>query len=194
MGIEFITVAADSASLQFSWPDRRELRMSSSLPVESVPEAQRMGKEPATAAAVAYMRQHFPWARDAAVKAEPSGDMGDWHISWKKTAAGVLMPLRLDLVVDARGRIASFSSRDIPDPRLAPVLVDAAAARSIVMEAAAPASPNLGDPFLAALPVHDTWRPVWRFPVLGPATAGRETAIAMVDAETGKVMRGTPGS
>lgn len=79
------------------------------------------------ARAVEYMQKHFPWAQDATVASAPSGELGDWQISWHKNAGGLGAPMRLDIVVDAEGKIASFAARDVPKLPLPPARLDAAA-------------------------------------------------------------------
>ncbi|MGP3690246.1 hypothetical protein ACTVZO_37065 [Streptomyces sp. IBSNAI002] len=99
------------------------------------------------------------------------------------------MPMRLDIVVDATGKVVSFAARDVANPPLPGVQVDAAGARS-ALAAGAPHSPIVpGEPVLVAADVRGAWRPVWRFPLSLPGKTDGPVSVALVDAANGEVIQ-----
>ncbi|MFE0702377.1 VanZ family protein [Streptomyces sp. NPDC058872] len=98
-----------------SWPDRKRLRIElhdgSPAVAETVPlpgaKAPVSGKA-AYEVARSYMDVHYPWAREAtAHETHPLGGAAEsgWMTRWSWTHGGVQMPRRLDVRVDAAGRL-----------------------------------------------------------------------------------------
>ncbi|WP_406300799.1 VanZ family protein (plasmid) [Embleya sp. NBC_00888] len=181
-----LAVSTPGNSLEIQWPSGELSQLSDNRPVTQVPAAERLPAPRIEANAIAFMREHFPWATDARRRMDPSGEWGDQHVGWTSVVDGVLMPKRLDIVLDARGNVATISARNIPDPVLPPVRVrDETAARRAMQQARPDLTAQAG--ILLAVEHRGRWRPAWRFP-LTDATHPNPIAIGMLDAETGEVL------
>ncbi|MFE3558921.1 hypothetical protein ACFXKW_29290 [Streptomyces sp. NPDC059193] len=164
---EAVVVASGQGYTEFSWPGLKPLSGTRSVE-EDQDEGARAGGGPAEQqrGSEEFMRAHFPWADGAQVTSWALGDTGRRVFSWRRTVDSVLMPMRLDIVVDRSGAAVSFAAVDEPDPQLAPVEVGEEQAAAVAA-AARPGVP-LGRPVLLAVPVGGGWRPAWSFP--GEAT------------------------
>ncbi|MGP3690208.1 hypothetical protein ACTVZO_36860 [Streptomyces sp. IBSNAI002] len=202
---EAVVVTSGQGYTEFSWPDLKPLSGTRSMEVNDgdgddedahagggPAEQQRGGEE--------FMRAHFPWADGARVTSWALGDTGRRVISWRRAVDSVLMPMRLDIVVDRSGTAVSFVAVDEPDPRLAPVEVGEEQATAVAA-AARPGVPP-GRPVLLAVPVGGGWRPAWSFPgsasgsvtgaatgtATGPAGSPGDATRILVDAGTAALL------
>ncbi|MGP3690247.1 hypothetical protein ACTVZO_37070 [Streptomyces sp. IBSNAI002] len=73
-GSPAIRITSATASMEFSWPDERRLRMAGALPVAPVSEVLRVSREAATTKAEEYMLAHFPRAREATRPVPPAAN------------------------------------------------------------------------------------------------------------------------
>ncbi|MYV99925.1 hypothetical protein GT354_16860, partial [Streptomyces sp. SID3343] len=127
-GPDLLWVSTQDNSLQITWPQGQVASLSDNKPIQPVPPDKRLPPAEAANRAVDYMRRNFPWAANATPAVTPAGAEGDQQVSWSSTVDGVLMPMRLAIVVDAAGRVATLTARNIPNPPLPPVSVSEAAA------------------------------------------------------------------
>lgn len=91
--------------------------------------------------ATVFVRTRFPWAlKQSAVSVHPTvRGTGQRTVAWRQRVEGVLMPMRMDVVVEPNGRISAFTGRNEKAPSTPPPhKITAAQARSIGEE-------NFGD-------------------------------------------------
>ncbi|MFE2142214.1 hypothetical protein ACFXA3_10750 [Streptomyces sp. NPDC059456] len=193
-----LVVTSDEGFTEVAWPSLEPVRGTRSLETHRTAGAAELPADAQVHSAQTYAKAHFAWADGATVTSSPLGDTGRRLISWRRTDRGVLMPMRLDVVVDGSGAVASFVALDEPDPALPPVRVDAERARAVAAEA--DSGRSLGTPVLLAVDVADRWRPVWLFPTAPSPDPAHHDASAdpsrpagtaprpMVDAETAELV------
>lgn len=71
--------------------------------------------------ATRYASQYAPWAlRDSRVTVREIDDRSDlgWIVEWRRWRGQVLMPMRLDIVIEPPGRMTDLLVRRIDDPEL----------------------------------------------------------------------------
>ncbi|WP_431783251.1 VanZ family protein [Streptomyces chumphonensis] len=191
----------NGGTVHLSWPDRRNFAVSligwqegidpsdlGSYPL-SPPAGRPDSAEQAERVARTYLEERYPGLltdTDFETAKVADGRLG-WVTSVRRERDGVLMPMRLDVSVDARGRISDLLVRDIADPSNLPEQrVTEAQAKEV-----AKAHPDLpqrateiGEGELIAAPADEAaWRLVWLFPT---GVAGQAGPIVAVDAETGR--------
>ncbi|TDU74493.1 hypothetical protein [Streptomyces sp. KS 21] len=175
----------------FAWPSLEPLRGMRNVEADPPAAGAALPAADQVRQAESWMRARFPWAARAAASSWPVGDTGRRVVSWRHVVDAVLMPMRLDIVVDRAGGIVSFSAVDEPDPPLPPVAVDEARARAVA--AAARPGPSVGTPVLLAVPSGGGWRPAWSFPVASatseaPGAGPGDGRGMLVDAATGELL------
>ncbi|MEV0415490.1 VanZ family protein [Streptomyces sp. NPDC050448] len=193
-----LVVTSDVGFTEVAWPSLKPVRGTRSLETHRTAADAELPADAQVHSAQTYVKAHFAWADGATVTSSPLGDTGRRLVSWRRTDRGVLMPMRLDVVVDGSGLVASFVALDEPNPSLPPVQVDDVQARAIAAEAAP--GQHLGTPVLLAMSIADRWRPVWLFPAdtspepgdhvasVGPSRPGGTAPRIMVDAENAELI------
>ncbi|MFJ3880756.1 VanZ family protein [Streptomyces sp. NPDC090077] len=192
-----VVVSSGSGFTSFAWPSLTPLRGTRSVEADGPATGAAVAADEQVERAQRYMRAHFPWAGRAGTTSWPVGDTGRRLVSWRHRVDGVLMPMRLDVVVDRAGAVASFAAVDEPDPTLPPALVDEARARAAAQ--AARRGRTFGVPILLAVRSTAGWRPAWSFPTeptnpsntTAPSTSpdlAAESPRTVVDAVTGAVL------
>jgi hypothetical protein len=119
---------------ELSWPDRDQFTVNLipehvekghtfAVPGVSGPAATR---EDAERIAVAYARRYAPWGlKDSKIeirRVDEEAPLG-WLVSWRRWEGEVLLPMRLDVVINPAGRISDLIARNIDDPALPPVKI-----------------------------------------------------------------------
>ncbi|MET9351152.1 VanZ family protein [Streptomyces termitum] len=183
---------------ELTWPDREKLTVhftptsqgegtyaykipGASERVDTADQAQRV--------ATTFAKRYAPWAlRDSRVRVWPvdssSKDLG-WVVEWRRWKGKVLMPMRLDILIEPSGRMTDLIARNVDDPSLPPVAIDEQHAwtRFDSQHKLKPGQGKREDPVLLAERRGGEWRVHWR---LG-ASAGGTLFSAVVDATTGDV-------
>ncbi|MFF7632389.1 VanZ family protein [Kitasatospora sp. NPDC008050] len=104
-------------------------------------------------------------------------------------ADGLLEPFRLDVQVDPGGRIAQFTSRNVPDPQLVPATVS----RQVAVATVGAAHPGavLKVQMVAAL-VGTQWRPCWSVTLANGSDPSAQGTSYQVDAVTDVLVYPSP--
>ncbi|MEV7239526.1 VanZ family protein [Streptomyces sp. NPDC051020] len=78
--------------------------------------------EDAIRQATDFVRNRFPWAlKKSKVNVNPTvAGTGQRTVAWRQRVEGVLMPMRMDVVVEPTGRISAFTGRNEPGPATPP--------------------------------------------------------------------------
>ncbi|MCG3040330.1 VanZ family protein [Streptomyces sp. S1A] len=196
------TVAAHFASgwAEVDWPERDGLRVDL-IPGEveeghafAVPGAPGPARtaEDAERTATGYAERYAPWALEGsrvAVERQKAEEAGDgtpgWWVTWTGRRGEVLLPKRLDVLVEPAGRLTGLVARNVEAPRLPEVTVPEERAWKA-------AGKHLGrgtgdaeraEPVLLAVRHEGAWRVHW----LLTLREGSRTHTAAVDAATGEV-------
>ncbi|MFJ3922246.1 hypothetical protein [Streptomyces sp. NPDC090022] len=164
---ETVVVTSDQGYTEFSWPGLKPLRGirdAEASQEKNTPTSPTgpVGPDDQQRRAEEFMWANFPWADRARVTSWALGDSGRRVFSWRRTVESVLMPMRLDVVLDRSGAVASFAAVDEPDPRLPPVEVGEE--RAVAAAAAARPGVRPGRPTLLAVQIGGAWRAAWSFP------------------------------
>ncbi|MFE6820330.1 VanZ family protein [Streptomyces sp. NPDC057677] len=187
---------------EMTWPDREKLTVhftptslgegtyaylipGASRQVEKAEQAQRV--------ATHFAQRYAPWAlRDSKVRVWPVDanvqNLG-WVVEWRRWQGKVLMPMRLDILIEPSGRMTDLIARNVDDPKVPPVAVDEDIAWK-KFESQHKIKPGQGkreEPVLLAERQGGEWRVHWR---LGANHAGTLLS-AIVDANTGVVINST---
>ncbi|MFF2065830.1 VanZ family protein [Streptomyces sp. NPDC058200] len=134
--VEFTPGEGDTGSImaqfsagaaELSWPDGEQLSVTliparvetgHTFPVPGVSGPVTSDKE-AKGVAVAYARQFASWGLKGSKinvqRVDQQEDLG-WLVSWRRWDGDVLLPMRLDVLVESGGRVSDVSSRRIDDP------------------------------------------------------------------------------
>ncbi|MCZ4120228.1 VanZ family protein [Streptomyces sp. H39-S7] len=203
-GVVFITLDRGSATL--SWPDQRDFQVSLApdgvdgaafFPVPGVANTPRNTQDAETIATT-YATNRYAWGLTGSqAHAEPVGPNaeGGWFVSWRRTRDGVLMPMRLDVLVDRTGRIREVHAIHIDDPQnLPPTTIS----RQQAVTAALAASPHTPDAHVAGMVLlaverHGHWAPTWLTAVQSTNSPPQATRL-YVDATTGKTEPADPSA
>ncbi|MGW6741324.1 VanZ family protein [Streptomyces sp. NPDC055025] len=81
-------------------------------------------KEDAERIATKYAERHASWGLDnSEISVEPVDQDQDfgWMVSWRRWNGKVLLPMRLDVLIEPSGKLTDLMTRNIPDPELPPV-------------------------------------------------------------------------
>lgn len=152
----------------------------------------------ATRQATAFVRSRFPWALEGSQPmVDPTAPgTGQKTVGWRQRIEGVLMPMRMDVVVEPNGRISAFTGRNETGPAMPPSRkLTAAQARKIAVERV-PAGEYDSSEVLVQKNKQGRWETRWAVNMtLPPAEAspeevpvGEQGASVMIHANTGKVL------
>ncbi|MFE9426791.1 VanZ family protein [Kitasatospora sp. NPDC006697] len=154
-----LAVTTDAGSFQLLWPSQQLAEMASAnLRADdgnlTASQMEAIGNQ--------FISTWFPnGIGDAQRTASPAGKQGEARaISYRRhNADGVLMPLRLDVMISAGGRVMSARALLTPDPQLPhPTVSQEIAEQQAVREN--PGS-RATDAFLLAKQIGGQWRPCW---------------------------------
>ncbi|MFI0263955.1 VanZ family protein [Streptomyces sp. NPDC017056] len=181
---------------ELAWPSREQLTVNlipekvepgKSFPVPSAagPVADNQSAE---RIAIAYARQFAPWglkgSKVSVRRIDEKANLG-WLVSWRQWRGKVLLPMRLDVVIQPSGRLSDLIARNIDAPGLPAVSVTEDQAWKAFEK-------HIGhqggvsehvEAVLLAERRDGAWRVHWRL----SAKKGRETSAGIVDATTGTV-------
>ncbi|MFE3072000.1 VanZ family protein [Streptomyces sp. NPDC059247] len=183
---------------ELTWPDRERLTVhftptsqgegthaylipGASGPVRTAEEAQRV--------ATRYARGYAPWAlRDSRVRVWPvdarAEDLG-WVVEWRRWRGKLLMPMRLDILIEPSGRMTDLIARHVDDPALPETKVGESEAweKFTAHHRVEPGRIVRERPVYLVERQGDDWRVHWRL----AARDGGLLLSATVDATTGEV-------
>ncbi|MEW2087622.1 VanZ family protein [Streptomyces sp. NPDC005283] len=174
-----ITVKTDRGEMVGWWPDRTlERAWSTDNKVEEgdLTEAQ------VRATGRKFAQQWFP--DSVADSRETLDGMGDgkaevYVLTYRRYVKNLMMPMRLDITITAKGRFMGFASKPIPDPVLPPTVISKSdAMRLAKKETGAEAEAAV----LLAQKVAGGWRPVWMVSV----KSGSKDPNLFLDAVSGQ--------
>ncbi len=155
--------------------------------------------EDATRQAKSFVSSRFPWAL---MGSEPMVDptvpgTGQKTVAWRQRVEGVLMPMRMDVVVEPDGRISSFTGRNEAGPKSPPEhKMTAAQAKKIAAESV-PAGTYESSELLAQKNKEGSWETRWVVNLAMPSeeesspenvSAGEQGASIVIHANTGRVI------
>ncbi|MFG2227895.1 VanZ family protein [Streptomyces sp. NPDC048644] len=200
-----LLIALDHGSAQLSWPDATQLNATfedSSVTTQDSFPLPGTHKKPANdhdalTLARRYAQQHYPSElRDAEPQVTAVGEKTElgWIVSWRRrSAAGVLMPMRLDVQVNTAGRISQILVNTTPDPTSLPeATVGKKAAQKTALEHVerlkGASGIHAADSELLAVQRDGRWRSQWitTFAADDPAL---QFESVYVDATTGKAVQ-----
>lgn len=153
-----------------------------SRPARTAQEAERIATD--------YAAQYAPWAlQRSKVTVRSLDDKDDigWIVEWRRWQGKVLMPMRLDVVIEPSGRMTDLMVRQIDDPELPRASIGEAEAWK-AFEAHFDLEPHGGqraEPIYLAERREGQWRIHWRLSV----RQGSVLYSAAVDAGDGSVHR-----
>ncbi|MFR9673564.1 VanZ family protein [Streptomyces sp. TR02-1] len=127
-----ISASLPGGAAELTWPDRERFRVdlvpsylgtkqSFAIPGATGPVDSADG---AAARATAYAKKFAPWALQDSRRtatAQGEGEGLNWMVSWRREKDGILMPMRLDVVIEPSGRLTNLLARHIDDPALPPL-------------------------------------------------------------------------
>ncbi|MEU6969803.1 VanZ family protein [Kitasatospora aureofaciens] len=178
-----VTSATDRGTFTFSWPTSQLLSF----------ESADMHAEPGDLAdgelakrGSSFAQQWWPYAiKDATPTLRPgSPEIPARVFNYRRIRGGVLMPLRIDITIDASGRVLSAAASDFlgPEPDgLPPATVSMDEAKHGA-EGANPGA-KATNAFLLIKKVNDQWRTLWAVNLSGSKTFG-----VFVDAASGEIV------
>ncbi|WP_410540000.1 VanZ family protein [Streptomyces sp. KL2] len=114
-----LVVSLDDGLLQILWPGQEQISGSTNAPtLPGVPDRKVDSDQDAVRQATAFVRTRFPWAlKDSETTVYPTvAGSPARTVSWRRRVDGVLMPMRMDVVVESTGRISAFTARDQKPP------------------------------------------------------------------------------
>ncbi|MFI2240006.1 VanZ family protein [Streptomyces chrestomyceticus] len=200
-----LLIALDRGSAQVSWPDTSQLNVTfenssvttqNSFPIPGTTGKPHTGRD-ATAIAKRYAQQHYPdELRGAEVQVAPVGEKAElgWIVSWRRRSpAGVLMPMRLDVQINTAGRISQMLVNTTADPASLPAnkIGKEAALRTALAHVGRPkGAQNIrpAESELLAVQRDGRWRTQWivTFTADGPPV---QFEPVYIDATTGDVVK-----
>ncbi|MFJ7592239.1 VanZ family protein [Streptomyces sp. NPDC097617] len=159
-------------------------------------------KEEAVAQAAVFVQARFPWAlKDSTTMVDPTtADSGQQTVGWRQRVDGVLMPMRMDVVVDPDGRISAFTGRNELGPAAPPAHRVTAEEARRTAEAQVSAGSFAGSEILVQKNAQGDWETRWLIsftlprPEGTPAPAGEDVPVndqgttVAINALTGKVI------
>ncbi|MFJ7492643.1 VanZ family protein [Streptomyces sp. NPDC097727] len=158
-------------------------------PVETDDEATRQ--------ATSFVQSRFPWALKASKPmVDPTvAGTGQKTVGWRQRVEGVLMPMRMDVVVEPNGRISAFTGRNEPGPSVPPShKLTAAQAQKIAGESV-PNGKYDSSEILVQKNKQGKWETRWAVNFTLPAAEASEEEVpvqqgasVVIHAETGKVI------
>ncbi|WP_405987318.1 VanZ family protein [Streptomyces sp. NBC_00872] len=117
---------------ELKWPGKEEFNVNlipsrveegHGYSVDGIP-ARADKKEDAERMATKYAERHASWGLDnSEITVEPVDQDQDsgWMVSWRRWNGKVLLPMRLDVLIEPSGKLTDLMTRNIPDPELPPV-------------------------------------------------------------------------
>ncbi|OKJ52378.1 hypothetical protein AMK27_31770 [Streptomyces sp. CB02009] len=183
---------------EMTWPDREKLTVHFTPTSQGegtyaykIPGAgQHVGTaEQAQQVATHFAQRYAPWAlRDSKVRvwsADTSVQSSGWVVEWRRWQGKILMPMRLDILIEPSGRMTDLIARKVNDPKLPPIAVNEATAwkRFNYQHKLKPGQGKREEPVLLAERRGDEWQVHWR---LG-ANYADTLFSATVNATTGDV-------
>ncbi|MEV4682963.1 VanZ family protein [Streptomyces kurssanovii] len=199
-GPDTINTPLPGGFAELTWPDREKLTIhftptnhgegthayripGTSKPVRTAEEAQEV--------ATLFAQRRMPWAlRDSNVRTWPidaNDDSLGWVVEWRRWQGKLLMPMRLDIVIEPSGRLTGLIARDVDDPKLPRIEInkDEAWQAFESHHKIKPGQAERAEPVYLVEREGDEWRVHWRL------AARQENTLfaAIVDATTGKVLK-----
>ncbi|MFJ7272713.1 VanZ family protein [Streptomyces sp. NPDC099050] len=143
-----------------------------------------------------FVRTRFPWALAGQTELTAAGPQGASKLlSWRSRKAGVLMPMRMDVVVGPDASVISFAARHIADPSSMPSPhLDKKQAQAVASNKFTGKEFQLTD-LIARTDSTGNWRPYWIVAVGSPASPNSgspESAPEGGVAQDGSSMDGVP--
>ncbi len=195
-GVGTVMANFPQGAAELTWPSREQLAVNlvpenvepgNSFPVPSAagPVADNQGAE---RVAVAYARQFAPWGlKDSKItvrRIDEKANLG-WLVSWRQWKGEVLLPMRLDVVIQPSGRLSDLISRNVDAPDLPAVKVSEDQARKILEKKIGQqrSASKHDEAVLLAERRDGAWRVHWRLSVKN----GQSVSTRIVDATTGTV-------
>jgi hypothetical protein len=199
-GPDTINTPLPGGFAELTWPDREKLTIhftptnhgegthayripGASKPVRTAKEAQKV--------ATLFAQRRMPWAlRDSNVRTWPidaNDDSLGWVVEWRRWQGKLLMPMRLDIVIEPSGRLTGLIARNIDDPKLPRIEInkDEAWQAFESHHKIKPGQAERAEPVYLVEREGDEWRVHWRL-----AARQDDTLLsAIVDATTGKVLK-----
>ncbi|MFD0141450.1 MULTISPECIES: VanZ family protein [unclassified Streptomyces] len=182
---------------ELTWPDREKLTVHFTPSSQGegthafwIPEASRPvhTAQDAEDVATRFTKRHAPWAlRDSKVKVWPidaSTNLG-WVIERRRWQGEILMPMRLDILIEPSGRMTDLIARHVEDPQLPPVSIgkDAAWKKFEDHHKLKPGQGEREEPVHLVERHQNQWRVHWRL----AARHNDMLLSATVDATSGEV-------
>ncbi|GGT21842.1 VanZ family protein [Streptomyces purpureus] len=183
---------------ELTWPDREKLT------VHFTPTGQGEGThaywipggsrpvrtaEEARSVATVFAQRYAPWALlDSNVKVWPvdssAKDLG-WVVEWRRWQGKLLMPMRLDILIEPSGRMTDLIARHVDDPTLPQAVIseDVAWKKFETSHQLKPGQSQREKPVYLVERHGDEWRVHWRL----AARRGDTLLSATVDATSGDV-------
>ncbi|MGW5508983.1 VanZ family protein [Streptomyces albogriseolus] len=139
-GEGLVTAQIPGGFAEITWPNHEQFTVhltptyhGEGVYAYEIPKVSRPSRTAQEAKLVAtrYASQYAPWAlRDSKVTVRAIDDRSDigWIVEWRRWRGEVLMPMRLDIVIEPSGRMTDLMVRRIDDPQLPPERVGEAEA------------------------------------------------------------------
>ncbi|MEV7600164.1 VanZ family protein [Kitasatospora sp. NPDC089797] len=178
-----VTSTTDRGTFTFSWPTSQLLSFESA---DMHAEPGNLADDDLAKRGSSFAQQWWPYAiKDATPTLQPgSGEIPARVFNYRRIRGGILMPLRIDITIDASGRVLSAAASDFigPDPDgLAPVAVSMDEAKRGA-EIANPGE-KAANAFLLVKKVNDQWRTLWAVNLSGAKAFG-----VFLDATSGEIV------
>ncbi|MFD0150928.1 VanZ family protein [Streptomyces sp. NPDC055721] len=184
--------------VELTWPDREKLTVhftptgqGGGTYAYKIPEASRpvSTAEQAQQVATLFAQRTAPWAlHGSKVKVWPvdaSTKSLGWVVEWRRWQGKLLMPMRLDILIEPSGRMTDLIARHVDDPELPQIDISESEAWER-FESHHKLKPGMGkreEPIYLVERQGDKWRVHWRL----AARQADSLLSATVDATTGDV-------
>ncbi|MFF9870145.1 VanZ family protein [Streptomyces sp. NPDC013953] len=197
-GTDTLNAPLPDGYAELTWPDREKFTVhftpinqgegthaywipGASRPVHSADEAKQI--------ATSFAQRYAPWAlHDSKVVVRPvdthAKDLG-WVVEWRRWHGKLLMPMRLDILIEPSGRMTDLIARHIEDPKLPQTRIgeDEAWKKLESHHKIKPGQGKRGEPIYLLERRAGQWRVHWRLSV----EHGGSLHSAIVDATTGEL-------
>lgn len=195
-GVGTVMANFPQGAAELTWPSREQLAVNlvpekvepgNSFPVPSAagPVADNQGAE---RVAVAYARQFAPWGlKESEItvrRIDEKANLG-WLVSWRRWRGEILLPMRLDVVIQPSGRLSDLISRNVDAFDLPDVKVGEERAWKILEKQTGHQGSTIehDEAVLLAERRDGAWRVHWRLGIKN----GQSVTTRVVDATTGTV-------
>ncbi|MFJ4964445.1 VanZ family protein [Streptomyces sp. NPDC088729] len=148
--------------------------------------------------AESFVRSRFPWALTGSrPMVDPTAPgTGQRTVGWRKRVQGVLMPMRMDVVVEPSGCVSAFTGRNESGPTVPPPHSITLAQAEKIAAKSVPTGKFENSELLVQKNKDGDWETRWAVNYglppreLGPeeVPAGRQGASVMIHAGTGKIL------